>query len=131
MIYLDSCIVIYALESGDEAGERARLVIDSAGEQLVISPMVIQEAMVGPLRSGDGEAISRMDSFLAKFDLVELALPAYVHAAELRAYAPSLRTPDALHLAAAKLAGCKELWTNDRRLATASGSFAVDVIGGS
>ena len=52
-----------------------------------------------------------------------------MHAAQIRAANPTLKTVDALHLAAAQLAGCTTLWTNDKRLTTAAGSFAVDVIG--
>ena len=34
----------------------------------------------------------------------------------------------ALHLAAAQLSGCTELWTNDKRLAAASHGLAVDIL---
>ena len=43
----------------------------------------------------------------------------------------SLRTPDALHLAAAQVHGCSALWTNDSRLAVAGRGLAVDVLHGS
>ncbi|WP_374114499.1 type II toxin-antitoxin system prevent-host-death family antitoxin [Microbacterium paraoxydans] len=39
-----------------------------------------------------------------------------------------LKTPDALHLAAAQLSGCTEPWTNDERLAAASPGLAVDIL---
>lgn len=128
MIYVDSCIVIYAVESLEDEGTRARRAIDDAMERLVISPMVVHEALVGPLRSRDAQAIGRMESFLAAFDSVDLQLPAFIRAAELRASARGLRAPDALHLAAAELAGCTALWTNDQRLTVASAGMAVDVI---
>ena len=42
-------------------------------------------------------------------------------ASELRA-AHRIKTPDALHLAAALAGGCTEFWTNDDRLANAAAS---------
>jgi predicted nucleic acid-binding protein len=58
---------------------------------------------------------------------LELDETAFLHAAELRAR-HGLKTPDALHLAAAQLTGCRELWTNDARFAAASRGLAVDVV---
>lgn len=50
---------------------------------------------------------------------VELGRPAFDLATELRAHA-ALKTPDALHLAAALVAGCTAFWTRDQRLAAAA-----------
>lgn len=129
MIYLDSCIVIYAAESLDLPGEQARERIAHAAEQVAISALVVHEALVAPLRSRDAAAIARMQSFLATFTFVDLGIAEFVRAAELRAATRGLRTPDALHLAAAQLSGCTQLWTNDKRLTAASAGLAVDVIG--
>lgn len=59
----------------------------------------------------------------------EVALDAavFTRSAELRADF-GLKTPDAMHSAAAQIAGCTELWTNDRRLAAASHGLAVDIL---
>ncbi len=46
-------------------------------------------------------------------------LPVFDLATELRAQ-HGLKTPDALHLAAALRAGCDEFWTNDEHLAKAA-----------
>ncbi len=51
---------------------------------------------------------------------VELTTAVFNLATELRA-SHRLRTPDALHLAAALSAGCSEFWTNDTRLAAMAG----------
>ncbi|PJI53413.1 PIN domain nuclease [Methylobacterium radiotolerans] len=60
-------------------------------------------------------------------EIVALDTAAFVRSAELRADF-GLKTPDALHLAAAQLSGCTELWTNDKRLAAASHGLAVDIL---
>ena len=126
LIYLDSCVLIYAVEDQGERGEVVRARMARANDQLVISPLVVLECLVGPLKRDD---LALRDRFTAVFDqcnLVDLSLREFVRAAELRARY-SLRTPDALHLAAAQLSACQELWTNDARLAKASQGLAVDV----
>ncbi|WP_374976347.1 type II toxin-antitoxin system VapC family toxin [Microbacterium trichothecenolyticum] len=129
MIYLDACIVIYATEHQGDLGHRARARLAAAAStSFAISPLVIHEVLVGPIRRSDRRLLEVYDARFPDYATVDLDLPAYIRAAELRAAAPGLTTVDALHLAAAQLAGCTELWTNDKRLAAASGTFAVDVI---
>lgn len=129
MIYLDSCILIYATEDDGHRGERARSVVSRATAQLAISPLVIHETLVMPLRRSDNMLIDRYNAWFQACVRVDIEMDSYLRATQLRAAAPGLKTVDALHLAAAQLAGCTELWTNDKRLAAASGAFAVDVIG--
>ncbi len=125
MIYLDSCIAIYAVEDRGERGDKARHRLkDFADSVIAISPLVMLECLVGPLRSGD---LSLHDYYLRafkQFRLIPLETEHYLRAAELRAR-HGIRTPDALHLASAQLSGCDELWTNDDRLAAASAGLAV------
>ncbi|RNE62297.1 PIN domain-containing protein [Cryobacterium tepidiphilum] len=85
------------------------------------------ECLVAPLRE---ENLSLHDHYLrvlGQFARLALHEEHFVRAAELRA-AHGLKTPDALHLAAAQLHGCDELWTNDSRLASASHGLAVNLI---
>ena len=128
MIYLDSCILIYAVEDDGERGTAIRQRLAVAGETVVaISPLVKLECLVGPLR---GDNLALHDHYLQAFErfaFVELGEQQYLRAAELRAR-HGLRTPDALHLAMAQLSGCDQLWTNDSRLAAASHGLAVDVL---
>ncbi len=129
MIYLDSCILIYAVEHDGSLGVTVRQRLADAGETVVaISPLVALECTVGPLRSAN---LALRDHYLhafKNFRMLDLGLETYLRAADLRAR-HNLRTPDALHLAAAQLAGCDELWTNDARLASAAHGLAVDVTG--
>jgi predicted nucleic acid-binding protein len=120
-IYLDSCRIIYFTE-GHEAfhtpvSAALRSVIGGP-TPLRITDLTRLECRTGPLRKGDAGLLSRYDRF---FDMpgvsrVELTTAVFDLATELRAR-HSLRTPDALHLAAALSAGCTEFWTSDTRLA--------------
>jgi len=128
MIYIDSCVLIYLLEDDGVLGQRAKAVFAGAREELAISPLVTLECLVRPLRLSDRALLEKYAAVFAELTMLDIDAPAYLHAAELRAATPGLRTVDALHLATAQLGGCTQLWTNDRRLAAASGIFAVDVM---
>lgn len=128
MIYLDSCLVIYAVEDVEGAGRRVRqLLVDAGSEQFAISWLVQLECLVAPLRRGDAMLAQRYADAFAQFVVAGLDEAVYRHAATLRA-AFGVRMPDALHVAAAQAAGCSALWTNDRRLAAASHGLAVPVL---
>jgi predicted nucleic acid-binding protein len=60
--------------------------------------------------------------YFAQAEVVTVPLNARVFnlATELRAL-DNLKTPDALHLAAAISSGCDEFWSNDDRLAKVAG----------
>ena len=128
MIYLDSCMLIYALEDSGSRGELVRARLAEAGSTTVaISPLVALECTVGPLRAGD---LVLRDSYLSafeKFRMLPLNVETFLRAAELRAN-NGLATPDAIHLAAAQLNACTQFWTNDARLAKASHGLAVDLL---
>ncbi len=126
LIYLDSCILIYAVEDASPRGDAVRARLARTDDRLAISPLVMLECMVAPMRSDDLALRDRYTRAFERCDLINLGVPEHLRAAELRAR-HGLRTPDALHLAAAQLAGCTELWTNDARLAVASQGLAVEV----
>ena len=130
MIYVDSCLVIYAVERDDDVGSRAREALAGSDRPLATSPLAMLEALVGPMREGDAVSQAEMWSALDQFELLPIDDDDYLHAARLRARHRGLQTADALHLAVAWRAGCTAFWTNDARLAAASGGLAVDVIGG-
>lgn len=127
MIYLDSCIVIYAVEDDGDRGNAIRQRLAGAGDEVVaISPLVTLECLVGPLRDDNLALHDHYVRALDQFHRLPLDEREYIRAAELRARY-GLRTPDALHLAAAQLHGCAELWTNDNRLADAARGLDVVV----
>ena len=128
MIYLDSCILIYAVEDDGERGRRARQALADHGEaELVVSPLVVMECLTGPLKRGDLALVDYYRDTLAATGRVPLDEEVFVRAAELRAR-HGIATPDALHLAAAQKAGCAALWTDDRRLEGAAHGLAVAIV---
>ena len=129
MIYLDSCIVIYAVEDAGQRGDLVRRHLAEAGDTvLAISPLVTLECLVGPLRDENLALHDHFVNALKQFRKLPLNEEHYIRAAELRARY-NIKTPDALHLAAAQLHGCDQLWTNDDRLATVSHGLAVNITG--
>ncbi|WP_260856237.1 type II toxin-antitoxin system VapC family toxin [Microbacterium sp. BH-3-3-3] len=128
MIYVDSCLVIYAIERDDEIGDCTRTALARAHEPLATSPLVMMEALVKPMRATDAEAQLTMWSAFDAFELLPADPDAFLDAALLRARHRGLQTADALHLAIARRAGCSALWTNDARLSVASRGLAVDIL---
>ncbi|GHT88741.1 hypothetical protein AGMMS49543_27300 [Betaproteobacteria bacterium] len=95
--------------------------VNEAGTRIVVSDLTRLECLVNPLRHADTARLKQFELFFGASDLTIVGCPGSVfsRATELRAR-HGLKTPDALHLAAAIEAGCEELWTNDTRLDTAA-----------
>jgi len=121
-VYLDSCIVIYLIEGPSELHEAVAEAIARVGDFLHVSDLTRLECRVGPMRGGDEPLLAQYDRFFALSSVARVPMTADVFetATSLRA-AHRIHTPDALHLAAAIVGGCDELWTNDDRLAHAAG----------
>ena len=128
VIYLDSCLLVYAVEEdpvfGPNTQQRLTRAADTEEAVLAISPLVRLECLVGPMKSGDRALRLRYEHALSLLRWLDMPQAVYDGAAELRARY-GLRTPDALHLACAQHHGCRALWTNDDRLARASHGLAV------
>jgi len=115
-------------EPSPDHGERVRRALAAEpAERFAISPLVQFECLVAPMRDGDVELQRYYEEGLAQFIQLPMSAEVFVHGAQLRARF-GLKTPDALHLAAAQHHGCDALWTNDNRLAPAARGLAVDVL---
>jgi len=123
-VYLDSCIAIYLIEQRGALAKaiRSRLAPPDAMPQVAYTDLTRLECRVWPLREGRTELLEAFDNFFSTPGFLRIGLDADLFdlATELRAR-QGLKTPDALHLAAALSAGCDEFWTNDDRLAKAAG----------
>lgn len=121
-VYPDTCMVIYAVERHPELAPRLRDVWMRKGcPAFATSELIRLECRVGPVRQGDALVLARYERFFANPALIWVPPSRRVFdlATELRAR-HRLKTPDALHLAAAIEAGCEEFWTNDQRLDAAA-----------
>lgn len=126
IVLVDTCLVIDAFEDHPLHGARVRQAFGGQAG-LAVSPLVKLECLVGPMRSGNLALQRYYEEGLAQFQLLDMPEQVYLLAAALRARF-SLKTPDALHLATAQFHGCRALWTNDDRLATASCGLAVNLL---
>jgi predicted nucleic acid-binding protein len=123
--YFDANAVIYYIEQNPTyLSVMVKRMFGEAGEELVCcvsSDLVRLETRVYPLRHGHTQLLSQFDEFFManQQHIVPFGRAVFDLATQLRA-AHNLKTPDALHLAAALESGCDEFWTNDDRLAKAA-----------
>jgi uncharacterized protein len=128
MIYLDSCLVIYWVENHSVFAPRIeQRILQTPTAEFAISPLVMAEVLVMPFRQNNTALIQRFEAFFANSVLLTLPETVFVQTARLRAIYPSLKMPDALHLAIAQQHGCVAFWTNDDRLQRTVGDYAVNV----
>ena len=123
-VYPDACILIYLVEDRAHWAQTIRQRLEPVHEpvpELVFSELTRLECRVQPLKTGNAPALQGFDKFFATRGYRYQAMDRKVFdlATQLRAQ-HGLKTPDALHLAAAISAGCDEYWTNDQRLAKAA-----------
>jgi predicted nucleic acid-binding protein len=104
-LYLDSCVLIYALDGAEGLRRHTLQQLEGyAAADWVISDLVRMECLVGPLRMADQIRLLAFRSFFSDCSVVPLHPEVMERAAELRAS----------HLAAAVHWGCDALLTNDR-----------------
>lgn len=131
-VYLDACVAVYYVERQPVLFPRvAAALFPATGDSPIpiYSDLTRLECRVLPLRRQDQALLARYDAFFALRDCERVPLDAAVFdlATELRAQ-HGLKTPDALHLAAAIHGGCDELWTRDLRLARAASERIAMVV---
>ena len=108
-VYLDTVAVIYAVERHPLFFGLLRplLAAVQAGQlDLATSELTLMETLVGPLRAGNAALAAAYEGFFQQSGvrLLPVSQTALRAAAQLRADT-KLRTPDAIHLASATLAG--------------------------
>ena len=120
IVYLDSMIVIYAVEGPTTFLARAKSRLASlvaAGDQAAISDLTQLECRVKPIRLNDADVLADFDVFLNAPNLLRFTLPSNVfeRATVIRAHY-NFGLGDSLNLSAAIENGCGLFLTNDTRL---------------
>ena len=121
-LYLDTCIVIGLIEGTAE--QRLLLKKYLPSHRIFSSELVRLEARLLGVRENNEAILQQYDAFFSACEFVALNREIFDCATLLRAQ-KQLKTPDALHLASAIVAGCDEFWTNDLRLAKSSADRIV------
>ena len=126
--YIDSCILIYLVDGPDLLSQAiAKAMRDAHGTTFCLSDLVRLECLVDPIRRSDEEKRKVFEAQFQRLTCLPLTPSVFDLAAELRAR-HNLKTPDAIHAAAAIFHGCDEFWTNDRRLAAIEPRIALQVL---
>ena len=131
IVYLDTNIVIYAVENPPTWGAKAlaRLAAArSAGDTFMVSDLTRMECLVGPLKTANTAIEGDFRAFFSAVGLQVVAITAAVcdRAAAIRA-AFNFKPLDALHLAAAEVHGVNRFLTGDARLSSFT-AIAVEVL---
>ena len=114
---MDANPVIYTVEKHPVYGPLLQPLWQAARAraiEVVSSELVLMETLVGPFKSSDTSLEAAYEQALLGTDLrlLPVTQPILREAARLRA-TTRLRTPDALHAATARQAGCVLFVTND------------------
>ena len=128
LIYLDSCLIIYAVEQHPQWGPGInQAMAKRAPEGFAISSLTKMECLVRPIREANLALQRQYEQFFGSYHLLAMPEDVFLLAAQLRARF-GLKTPDALHLASAQFHGCDALWANDDRLTQAGHGLAVNIL---
>lgn len=122
-VYFDANIFIYLLE-GNEVFEPAvsqlRDLISEDQITVMSSDLIYTEVLAHPALSGNKDAIEHIIGFIGNFDVQPLTQSITVHAGILRGET-GMKTPDALHVAAAVQSSAEVFLSNDKGIRTPEG----------
>lgn len=120
-VALDSSIFIYFIEEQEHFLAELDLLFSAIAEgsiSAVTSSLTLLEVLVIPLHANQPALAAEYEAILTRSSAISL-LPLQPRqlrlAAHLRA-STAMKTPDAIHLASALVAGCTTFLTNDRRI---------------
>jgi uncharacterized protein len=123
-IYLDTCMIIGLIEG--DTNQQTILKSSLPLHQIYSTELARLEARLLAVRQNNETALQQFDRFFTVCEMIDLNRAVFELATTLRADS-QLKTPDALHLAAAIQAECTEFWTNDKQLVKAAGKRSTVV----
>jgi predicted nucleic acid-binding protein len=117
LVYLDANSLIYTVEKHPIYGPLLQPLWVAARAntlEIVSSELALMETLIGPLKTGDKSLQNTYELALLGTEMRLLPITQAIlrDAAQLRA-TTKLKTPDALHAATARQAGCALFVTND------------------
>ena len=112
-VYLDACMVIYLVEGDSRHQQLLKQAL--LGKTVFSSELVRLESRIKALRENNTDFLTVYEQFFNGCRMINLDRAVFDQAAQLRV-SQRLKTPDALHLAAAIVAECDQFWTNDQQL---------------
>lgn len=130
-IYLDTNVFIYAYETRGARSDDAWRILEAIERKELIavtSELTLAEVLVGAITEGDDELAGHYHSILssdADFLVSAVERPVLIEAAALRALSRSLKLPDAIHVATARLQDCSFVVSGDSRISDAPGLTIV------
>jgi predicted nucleic acid-binding protein len=124
-VYVDTQILIYTVQRHPDYLPLLRplwATMQTGALKVLTSELTLMEVLVVPLRHANQSLVADYEAFLALpgISLQPVDRTTLYEAARLRANAPRLKTPDAIHIATSNLARCQLYLTNDRALAKVS-----------
>jgi len=126
-VYLDTNVFIAAYENKYSYGEHAWRILAAIedGEFVgVTSELTLAEILVKPLEDNDYDLVQYYQEIIspgADFHVRSVDRSILIEAAALRSIRKSLRLPDAIHVATARINECAHIVSDDRRLRSAPG----------
>lgn len=129
-VYLDTPALIYSVERHPVYSPLLDPMWEAmvnGGVELITSELTVLECMVAPIRTGSRRSIEIFEKAFEEsgLQLLPVSRAVFRLAAEMRATHLSLRTPDAIHLAAAEIYAAQWILTNDHAM---SGKTAIPTI---
>lgn len=131
-IYFDACIAIYLVEEHPTFAPKIETHLANqvgvADVLIHISDLTEMECLVMPLRKQNQVLTNKFEQWFDTVEILPVNKQVFRQAARLRADFSTLKTPDAIHLAAALHHGCDEFWTNDDRLSRIAPNLVKDIV---
>ena len=126
-IYLEANVFIAAYEAKGARSDHAWWILEAIEDGRFVamtSELTLAGVLVVPIQEGDDDLVGSYQRVIATGDSFEVAVVdrnVLKETATLRAMRRSLRLPDAIHAATARLTGCQYIVSDDRRLPFAPG----------
>jgi predicted nucleic acid-binding protein len=124
-VYIDTPVLIYTLENHPDFYPVLKQLwakFENNQVSIASSELIITEALVSPLRSGNMVSIANYEQliFHAGINLIPIDRSILLAATKLRVKY-KLKTPDAIHAATALSIGCNRFITNDKGFCNIAG----------